>query len=191
VYVALGQIYAGAKKRPSSSPSWPRRARGQPEEPGRSPLTGAIYQQKGDIPKAIQAYEEVMALNPRSAVAANNLRLSYRARRRPGEGAADGPDRQEALPDQPGISDTLGWILSKRGVYQRALALLKESAAKLPDNPEIQYHLGMTHYKLKDNEAAKQSLARALKLRPQFPGADEARRTLAEIEKSAGPAATK
>ena len=33
------------------------------------------------------------------------------------------------------ISDTLGWILYKRGIYQRA--------AKLPENPEIQYQLGM------------------------------------------------
>ena len=47
------------------------------------------------------------------------------------------------MPDDPHISDTLGWILYKRGVYQQATALLRESAAKRPESPEIQYHLGM------------------------------------------------
>ncbi len=35
------------------------------------------------------------------------------------------------------ISDTPGWIRYQLGVYQRAASLLKESAAKLPDNPVI------------------------------------------------------
>ncbi len=33
------------------------------------------------------------------------------------------------MPDEPHVSDTLRWILSKRGVYQRAFALLQESRA--------------------------------------------------------------
>src|SRR5262249_41988573 len=32
-------------------------------------------------------------------------------------------------------------VRRKSGIYQRAIAPLKESAAKLPDNPEVQYHL--------------------------------------------------
>jgi hypothetical protein len=39
------------------------------------------------------------------------------------------------------MTDALGWILYNRGVYQRAVALLKESASKLPEAPEVQYHL--------------------------------------------------
>ena len=89
---------------------------------------------------------------------------------------------KEVLPDSARISDTLGWILYKRGVYQRALSLLQESASKLPDSPEVQYHLGMTHFKLGNREAAKQALAKALKSNSQFPGVEEARRTLAELK---------
>jgi tetratricopeptide (TPR) repeat protein len=143
---------------------------------------GIVDQLKGDMPRAIQAYEEVLTIDPRSPVAANNLAYLY---------SEHGGDQEKALqlaqiaketaPDDPSISDTLGWILYKRGVYQRALALLKDSAAKLPDSPEIHYHLGMTYHKLKDGKAARQSLERALALNPQFPGADQARRTLAEI----------
>jgi uncharacterized protein HemY len=83
-------------------------------------------------------------MNPRLVVAANNLAWIY---------SEHGGDPEKALqlaqtakqeaPEDPRVSDTLGWILYKRGVYQRALALLKDSASKLPDNPQVQYHLGM------------------------------------------------
>ena len=47
----------------------------------------------------------------------------------------------EVAPDDPRESDTLGWILYKykRGIYQGALSLLKESAAKIRYNLQVQY----------------------------------------------------
>src|SRR5206468_10004709 len=69
------------------------------------------------IPKALQAYEQVLALNPRSALAANNLAYLY---------SDHGGDKEKALqlaqmakeeaPDEPQVSDTLGWILYKREI---------------------------------------------------------------------------
>src|SRR5262249_3918787 len=144
-------------------------------------LSGNIYTRKGDTAKAAHAYEQALAVNPRFAPAANNLAYLY---------SEHGGDKEKALqlaqvakevaPDDPAVSDTLGWILYKRGVYQRALALLQESASKGPENPELQYHLGMVYYKLGNNAAAKQALARALGTNREFPGADEARRVLSE-----------
>jgi len=75
---------------------------------------------------------------------------------------------QEAAPAEPQFSDTLGWILYKRGVYQRALALLKESAAKLPANPEVQYHLGMAALKAGDTDTAKKGVGRCHRLANEF-----------------------
>ena len=37
---------------------------------------------------------------------------------------------KEAAPDEPHISDTLGWILYQRGIHARAVALLQEAASK-------------------------------------------------------------
>jgi hypothetical protein len=59
----------------------------------------------------------------------------------------------------PFVSSTLGWILYKRGVYQRALALLREGAVRLPDNPELQYHLGMAAARTGDRDVARRALA--------------------------------
>ena len=61
---------------------------------------------------------------------------------------------KEASPDDPRVSDTLGWILYKRGVYQRAHALFKESATKLPGEPAIQYRLGLAAMKVGDRDGA-------------------------------------
>ena len=36
-------------------------------------LAGAIHERRGNIPKARESYEKVLALNPRFAPAANNL----------------------------------------------------------------------------------------------------------------------
>ena len=93
-------------------------------------LGGTIHEQRGDIPKASELYEKVPALNPRFAPAANNLAWIL---------SEHGGDKDKALtlaqtakelaPEDPRVSDTLGWIFYRRGVHQRALALLKDSAA--------------------------------------------------------------
>ena len=56
----------------------------------------------------------------------------------------------EAAPNQPHFADTLGWIEFKRRNYANALRLLEDSATKLPDSAEIQFHLGMAHYMMGD-----------------------------------------
>ena len=86
-----------------------------------------------------------------------------------------------AIPGEPQFSDTLGWIYYQRGLYARAVDLLKESARQLRDDPLIQYHLGMAQLKLGDAAAGRQSLERALRLSRAFPGAREAEAALAEF----------
>jgi tetratricopeptide (TPR) repeat protein len=132
--------------------------------------------------KAREYYEKVLAINPRFAGAANNLAWVL---------SEHGGDKDKALalaqtakelaPEDPQVSDTLGWILYRRGVHQRALALLKESAAKLPGNPQIQYHLGMVSAQLGDKEAARKALAIAAAAPAPFPGQDEAKKALAAL----------
>ena len=116
------------------------------------------------------------------AAAANNLAWIY---------SEHGGDQNKALslaqtakevaPDDPRVSDTLGWILYKRGVHQRALALLRESAGKLPDNPQVQYHLGMAYSQVGDQANARKALEFAVKSPTEFEGKEEARKTLASL----------
>src|SRR6185295_20258692 len=122
--------------------------------------------------------EKVLTQNPRLAIAANNLAMLYLEHGGDKEKAlALAQTAKEVAPDDPHISDTLGWILYQRGVYQRAVSLLKESAAKLPENPVIQYHLGLASMKAGDKEGARRALSAAVNSPVAFTGKDEARRT--------------
>jgi Flp pilus assembly protein TadD len=89
---------------------------------------------------------------------------------------------KEAAPNDPGISDTLGWVLYKRGVYQRAVGLLRESAAQLPQNPTVQYHLAMASQKVGDVEGARKAFERAVSSPASFPEKEEARKALAAFK---------
>src|SRR5262249_28459259 len=122
-------------------------------------------------------------LNPRFPPAANNLAWLYSEHGGDKEKALELAQRaKEAAPDDPHISDTLGWILYKRGVYQRAVGLLSESATKMPDNPVVRYHAGLAALKVGDKEGARTALTAAVNAPVMFAGKDEAKKALAELQ---------
>jgi hypothetical protein len=91
---------------------------------------------------------------------------------------------QEAGPKPEQKTDTEGQEalevqMTSNGILRRAL--FKESAEKLTDNPMVHYHLGMVYYKIGDPNLAKGALQRALQLRRDFPGAEEAQQVLTQI----------
>jgi Tfp pilus assembly protein PilF len=145
-------------------------------------LTAVLYDQQGKKTLARERYEKALEINPDLAAASNNLAYLLAEQGVELDRAVQLAEKaREAAPEDPNIADTLGWILYKKGVYPRALDLLKESVAKLEDNAEVHFHLGMVQYKLSDKLAARESLNRALQLNPSFPGADEAKKVLAEL----------
>jgi tetratricopeptide (TPR) repeat protein len=77
---------------------------------------------------------------------------------------------RETAPEDPKVADTLGWVLYKQRAYPAALALFKESAEKLPANPEIQLHLGLAKFKVGDTEAAQETLKKVLAAKSQSAG---------------------
>jgi tetratricopeptide (TPR) repeat protein len=182
-YRMLAALYAQTNRYDQALTRLGEALKARPSDTASLMLTGVIYEQKGDIPKARDAYEKVLAIEPRAAAAANNLAWIY---------SEHGGDKDKALqlaqmakevaPDDPRVSDTLGWILYKRGIYQNALSLLKESAAKMGDNPQVQYHLGMVYAQLGDQANARKALNAAIGSPADFQGKDEARKTLASLK---------
>lgn len=182
-YLSLSQLYVASGKHDEALATLNEVLKANPKNLVAHMRVGMLYEGKGDFSKAEQAYERALALDPRFAPAANNLAYSYSERGGDKERALQlARTAKEVAPDDPHISDTLGWILYKRGIYQQALGLLRESAAKLPENPEVQYHLGMAAYKAGDKEAARKALTRALASPTSFSGRDAAREALAALK---------
>ena len=63
----------------------------------------------------------------------------------------------------------------------KAVSLLQEAAEKLPENPMVQYHLGMAQFKNGDRLKGKKALEAAFQLSPDFPGSEEAKATLEKL----------
>src|SRR4029077_4599834 len=82
------------------------------------------------------------------------------------------------LRSDPSITDTLGWVLYKKGDYQQAQTLLQESAGKLPQNSDVQFHLGMASYMMGQADTAGAAFQQALKGTANFEGKEEAQRRL-------------
>jgi tetratricopeptide (TPR) repeat protein len=181
-HVALAQVLVAAG-RPDDALAALARARAvDPNNVGVLMLIATVHERRGDIARAREAYEQLLAINPRFAPAANSLAWIY---------SEHGGDKEKALqlartakqltPADPRVSDTLGWILYKRGVYHQARALLQESVAQLPDNIEVQYHFGMAAWKAGARQQAVAALQKAVASPTPFAGKDEASRVLSGL----------
>ncbi|MEO6002478.1 MAG: tetratricopeptide repeat protein [Opitutus sp.] len=140
-------------------------------------LTALLQEQQKNLPAAREAYEKILSTNPKSSVALNNLAFLYSEHFNELDKAHELAQRaRELMPDEPHAADTLGWILYKKHQYARSLPLLEDSAAGLANDPDVQYHLGMSRYMMGLAEPARQSLERALELKNDAAAADIRRR---------------
>ena len=86
-----------------------------------------------------------------------------------------------SLASVPEVMDTLGWVYYKRDMLGLALPVLRRASEQDPNNPQYLYHLGMLYAKNGDEAKARSTLQRALAMRPDFEGANDARAALASL----------
>src|SRR4029077_12239596 len=92
-------------------------------------------------------YEEVLAIDPRSAVAANNLAMYHSTRGDLEVALQLAQTAKTALPDDARVSDTLGWIYYKKGLASLAVSAFQQSVRQNGTNPTAHYHLGLAYLK--------------------------------------------
>ena len=152
-----------------------------------------LHQQLGHFATARSTYEKLLTVAPNSLVALNNLAVLYSEQfAEPNKAYELAKKAAEMAPNEPHTADTLGWVAFKKGAYAEAQRLLQQSAARLPDDPEIAFHLGMAEYMLGQDEAARTALQKVTNAPANFLGKDEARKRLAVLAISsdvANPAA--
>jgi len=181
-YAALGQIYAKQHRIPEALTEFETLAKRDPKPVAALTMVGMLLESQGDKAGAQQRYERVVQLDPNAAVAANNLAWMY---------AQNGGNLDVALhlaqtakrqlPSAPEVNDTLGFIYYKKDLPALAVPLLQSTVEKDPSNPEYHYHLGLAYGRTGDKAKASESLTRALALKPDFSGAQDARTVLASL----------
>ncbi|MEO5657076.1 MAG: tetratricopeptide repeat protein, partial [Nitrospiria bacterium] len=182
-YTALGELYTRQRHPDKVIAQYQAMAAAAPTLPAPHMLLGTTYESQGREEDAMGEYERALQLDPRFAPAANNLAWLYSQRGKNLDVALDlAQTAMERLPDDPHVSDTLGWIYYQKGAYLKAVSLLQDSARRLPDHAVVKYHLGMAYAKHGNIPAATRELNAALGLDPSFSGAQEAKQTLAALK---------
>ena len=188
-YELLVQAYIATNKLPLALNQLQTHLSQDPNDSSALMTLALLYERTNDFVKARDAYQRLLGINPDSVSALNNLACLYADRLNDLGKAYDLARKARDLQrNDPAITDTFGWILSKRGEYQQALPILQESAAKLPDSPEVQFHLGMTAYMMGQTDLARVALQKAANATKNFEGKEESKRRLALLKSNPGAA---
>ena len=125
-----------------------------------------VFENKGSFEDAIKQYELMIANDPGSFVAANNLASLLSDHR------TDQPSLERAaalaavLRDSPvpHFRETLGWVLVKKGDAKAGIAILEQTIEALGGLYSAQYHLGVAYSAAGDKKLAIKHLQLAQKL---------------------------
>jgi tetratricopeptide (TPR) repeat protein len=146
---ALGRFQGQVDKNPKDLMAW---------------LGIAVIQtQLKDYQAAKVAYEKMLAINPNYAPALNNLAELYADRLPQLDKALELAQKANQLvPQNPALTDTLGWVFYKRGEYAKALGLFYENSLQPNPAAEMYYHLGLAYYATGKDNQARAALQQAL-----------------------------
>jgi len=181
-YSELGGFYVRQHRLDDAQAEFQEIATRDPKSTSANTMLGMLLEAQRRLPEAEKQYEATLAVDPRAAVAANNLAWLYAAGNRNLDQAVQlAKTALQQLPDDPHVTDTLGWAFYRKNMATLAIPYLESSVQKDPSDPSSFYHLGMAYAQAGQFEKAKKSLQRALGFKSDFDGAEEARKTLSQI----------
>lgn len=182
-YSLLGNLYVKQKRLDEARREFEALAARQTKPVGAQTVLGMILQMQNKPDEAIKAYDQALRLDPSAPVAANNTAYLYAQR---GENLDQALALARAaasrLPNEPQITDTVGWVYYKKQQPALAVPQFEQSVAKMPGNAVFQYHLGMAYAGAGQTEKARRALEEALRLNPSFDGAEQAKQTLSSLK---------
>jgi tetratricopeptide (TPR) repeat protein len=166
-YERLGRFYAATGRTEKTVEVYEKALEVRPDDSGFHHYLGMLYELRGDSDRAVARYEDAIRLAPDLAEAKNNLAYIYAEQGKNLDRALDlAQDAKTLLPDNPSVSDTLGWVLYKRGVPAAAISYLKEAEAATKQGDAslgaVRHHLALAYQANGDTAEAIAALDRSL-----------------------------
>jgi len=181
-YTMLAQLYIAQNRLDAALAEFDAVGRDHADAIGARTMAAMIVEAQGHADQARQRYEAILANNPRSAVAANNLAWYYSEHGANLDTALQLAQTAKAvLPDFPAVNDTLGWIYYKKGLSALAVPPLEQSVVANPKNSTYQYHLGLAYAHSGDKAKARAAFSEVIRLKPAGPEATDARKALSTL----------
>ncbi len=145
-------------------------------------MLGTILELQGRKDDAKARYSKALQVDPRAAVAANNLAwIDANSNGNLDVALQLAQTAKAQLPTRHEVDDTLGFIYYKKGLSSMAIESLTASTQRSPDNPSYNYHLALAHHQQGNKAEAQKFLEKALK-NPNFSGAEDAKKLLAQLK---------
>lgn len=127
----------------------------------------SMLERSGRKDEAIAAYREFLSLQPDNPGTLNNLAfLLADSGRNLDEAMNLAETAKRKMPNEPVISDTIGWIYLKRGMLQSAMQVFSSLTRQVPKNPTYHYHYGLSLLQNGDKKKAAAELQIALANQP-------------------------
>ena len=140
----LGMLYEKTDKTDIAMQTYQNLAEQDPKFYNAIFAMGALNDRIGNKREAMKLYEEVLAKDAKHVPSLNNAAYLYAENYSNNEKALELAMKAYRLrPSNPGIMDTLGYVLLQNGRGQEALKLLAKAARQLPKNPTVLYHLAL------------------------------------------------
>lgn len=155
----------------------------QPRFAALSTVLGNLYLDKGDLATAQKYYSDALVSDPNFAVAnANMAWVDAQQNKNLDIALGMAQKAKSEMPEVPSITDTLAWVLYKKGNYSGAIPLFEECVRKSPDSAEFHYHFGMTLLASGQKAKAKDQIEVALRGKLANDDAKEAHQALAQLD---------
>jgi Flp pilus assembly protein TadD len=173
------QLQAQRGQAASALSAWEQWSKTHPNNAGALAILGTLEESLGNMPKADDYYKKALQIQPSQPVAANNL--AYRMLQEGGNvdvALTLAQTARQGMPNSASAADTLAWAYYYKGTYGFARDLLVEAIKTDPQDPSLEYHLGMVYSKIGDKNNAAIHLKKAVSMAPDSQAAKDARTAL-------------
>ncbi|HEY3856240.1 MAG TPA: tetratricopeptide repeat protein [Verrucomicrobiae bacterium] len=136
-----------AKATPADIEMLEKRLHDNPHDPIPLNRLAAIYEQRGDMNKAVEAYQKLIAQNAQDWKAMIKLGRLYAGPLHDTRKALDlAKAAHELAPNDPRATAMLGELVYTTGDHSWALTLLEEAAPRMTNDPLVEYNLALAYY---------------------------------------------
>ena len=139
-----------------------------------------LLETQGKYAEAKEKYRKVLIIQPNFPAAANNLAWLIATEKdgNLGEALRLAMLAKQALPDEPHIADTLGYVHLQRQSFSLALAQFQQAISAKPGDPLITFHLAQAQYGIGEKDQAIATLSELLRKKESFKERPEAKNML-------------
>jgi tetratricopeptide (TPR) repeat protein len=182
-YEILARLYVRRRELDRAARELEAAAGREPKAVAPRIMLGVIRQVQGRGAEAEAQYAQALALEPRAAVAANNLAGLVAARGDLDRALDLAKAAKAQLPERAEVSDTLADVYMRKAMPQLAVPLWRQAVDRDP-KPAYRYRLAGAYRATGRAAEARQELERALATKGPFEERAAAERELAELRKS-------